>query len=370
MPRMDRVVDGKLIFRILAAEATTSSITPNRDGVRDTLHLEPPAHRGTRRITRPSIDLTRSGAACFEDRDTTAGGSETMGTAQSTDTASDSGKAIDSTTSPSSEVKSADTADTKPAATPHGPPAHFTQTSPGIAIEERLALASVIAPDLVWGRSDLLFRASHDGFSMAGFEQNILRYPGPSVLLVRSSTLLRASPAAAAGGEGEKTGGSVRLLGMFVDTPWKHSSKDNFGDVATCFFLNTPSSTATVATGASSPGEEEKLRRYPGKAFFSKSHGVGCGRPPNRVSGTDTMSLDTSLEVCTVRDAIGATTYQVDDVEVWGLGGDVEAQKKAWEWEEKEAERRRQVNVKDLEAEYDFLQLAGLVGQNRSGGSV
>jgi predicted mannosyl-3-phosphoglycerate phosphatase (HAD superfamily) len=61
-------------------------------------------------------------------------------------------------------------------------------------------------------------------------------------------------------------------------------------------------------------------------------------------------------------------------LEVWGCGGDDEAKAQAarWAWEEREAEARRKVNLGtgDIEADRALLEMAGLVGANRSGGSM
>ena len=66
--------------------------------------------------------------------------------------------------------------------------------------------------------------------------------------------------------------------------------------------------------------------------------------------------------------------FRVDSLEVWGCGGDEEAKQQAdrWAWEEREAESRRKVNLGtgDREADRALLEMAGLVGNNRSGGSM
>jgi hypothetical protein len=59
---------------------------------------------------------------------------------------------------------------------------------------------------------------------------------------------------------------------------------------------------------------------------------------------------------------------------VWGCGGDAETQqqRERWAWEEREAEARRRVNLGtgDIEADRALLEMAGLIGANRSGGSM
>ena len=66
--------------------------------------------------------------------------------------------------------------------------------------------------------------------------------------------------------------------------------------------------------------------------------------------------------------------FEVDQVEVYGLGGEdvLDAQRRAWQWEDREAERRRglQLRTGDVEADRELLKMAGLVGEGRSGGSM
>lgn len=67
--------------------------------------------------------------------------------------------------------------------------------------------------------------------------------------------------------------------------------------------------------------------------------------------------------------------FEIDAIEVWGVGGrnEAEEQRRAWLWEEKEAERRRRVNLGtgDVEADRELLKMAGLIrDEGRSGGSM
>lgn len=66
--------------------------------------------------------------------------------------------------------------------------------------------------------------------------------------------------------------------------------------------------------------------------------------------------------------------FSVDALEVWGCGGDAEAQAQAerWAWERREAEARRRINLGtgDIDADRALLEMAGLIGQGRSGGSM
>jgi hypothetical protein len=66
--------------------------------------------------------------------------------------------------------------------------------------------------------------------------------------------------------------------------------------------------------------------------------------------------------------------FEVDQVEVYGLGGEdvLDAQRRARLWDEREAERRRGLHLRvgDVEADRELLKMAGLVGEGRSGGSM
>ncbi|KAF2664986.1 restriction of telomere capping protein 5 [Microthyrium microscopicum] len=66
--------------------------------------------------------------------------------------------------------------------------------------------------------------------------------------------------------------------------------------------------------------------------------------------------------------------FAIDALEVYGLGGvEVAAQQeRARVWEDREAARRRGINLRtgDIDADRELLKLAGLVGQGQSGGSM
>ena len=66
--------------------------------------------------------------------------------------------------------------------------------------------------------------------------------------------------------------------------------------------------------------------------------------------------------------------FSIESLEVWGCGGHAEAQAQAdrWAWEAREAEARRRINLGtgDVEADRALLEMAGLIGANRSGGSM
>ena len=138
-------------------------------------------------------------------------------------------------------------------------------------------------------------------------------------------------------------------------------------------------------------------------AYFHSRIGLGFGSPPpqllRRQSLTSrslirhtldpqvSLSLDPSLEHAkfthippgaTFQSSLTAGEYslkiEIGEVEVWGCGVDNarDEQKRAWEYERKEAERRQNVRVReDFSGDRALLEMAGIIGgSNRSGGSV
>jgi hypothetical protein len=67
--------------------------------------------------------------------------------------------------------------------------------------------------------------------------------------------------------------------------------------------------------------------------------------------------------------------FEIDAIEVWGVGDAsvAEQQRRAWLWESREAERRKTVNLGmgDVEADREFLKMAGLIkDEGRNWGSM
>jgi len=130
-------------------------------------------------------------------------------------------------------------------------------------------------------------------------------------------------------------------------------------------------------------------------AYFSREMGIGFGSPYPRtgsqsvkgiVNGAVSLTVDSSMEFGVFRHYGKGGAFQASEtraefedrfdiiaVEVWGCGGseEAEAQKRAWEWEEREAERRKTVNFDDIEQGKNLLRMAGILNEtSNSGGSV
>jgi len=67
--------------------------------------------------------------------------------------------------------------------------------------------------------------------------------------------------------------------------------------------------------------------------------------------------------------------FEIEALEVYGLGGKAEAerQRRALEFDEREAKRRREGGIGgtgDVEADRELLKMAGLIGNHDQGGSM
>lgn len=260
-----------------------------------------------------------------------------------------------------------------------------------------------------------LYFGGDSGFSLGSFDTKVFRWQAPTILLIsgtrlpssasggREKTFVESLPSSRFphGGNGSRATGADEdtrvVFGAYVTTPWKHTSKECFGDSSTLLFQLEPIHevfhASTVNTNyvcfSKSPSSNS-----PGGISF------GCPPPPQRPTssgirslGPVSLALDDSLEFAVfTHDVSGGGSFHaatpststrcfswqerfaIDALEVWGCGGAEEAkrQREALAFEEREALLRRQVNLgKDIEADRALLEMAGLIGAgNRSGGSV
>ncbi|KAF5634762.1 restriction of telomere capping 5 [Fusarium tjaetaba] len=270
--------------------------------------------------------------------------------------------------------------------------------------QNTLSQISLFLPgtDLFW-RVRLLYSGNDAGFSMGSFQTKVFNWQAPTLLLV-SGTRLGDEPE---GGQESSFAASLppkrfphgsrsdRLtFGVYVREPWKHTHRECFGDSETTLFQLEPihdvfrASTINkdYVTFTKAPAH------HPMMSF-------GCPHPhPSQAHrgadmlrlGPVSLLLDDSFEFAVfnhdftsrggafhssvVRKYDFQDRFQIESLEVWGCGGDKEAQAQAekWAWEEREAEARRKINLGngDIEADRALLEMAGLIGGNRSGGSM
>ncbi|KAM0441182.1 hypothetical protein ACHAPT_000488 [Fusarium lateritium] len=252
-------------------------------------------------------------------------------------------------------------------------------------------------------RVRLLYSGNDAGFSMGSFQTKVFNWQAPTLLLV-SGTRLGDIPEG-----GQETAFAASLptkrfphgskseqltFGVYVREPWKHTHRECFGDSETVLFQLEPihdvfpASTINkdYVTFTKAPAHHPMLSFGCPHPHPSQAH-----RKPDMLHlGPVSLTLDDSFEFAVfnhdftsrggafrssaVRKFDFQDRFQIESLEVWGCGGDAEARAQAerWAWEEREAEARRKINLGtgDIEADRALLEMAGLIGGARSGGSM
>ncbi|KFY88921.1 hypothetical protein V498_06608 [Pseudogymnoascus sp. VKM F-4517 (FW-2822)] len=265
-------------------------------------------------------------------------------------------------------------------------------------------LSFFLPPSSLFHRLRLLYSGGSAGFSMRSFETRVFNWRAPSLLLVSGSRLPAipesSNERAFADSLPPKrlpnsttTTPSRMIFGAYVPQPWQQTYKTCLSDPGTILFQLAPTHTihrSTIST------EQLSFTHPP------LSHpGIALGSPhptSKSTSGTAnpaklgpvSLHIDASFEFGVfTHDSRGGGAFSsaeghgggdwqerfsIESLEVWGCGGEEEAdeQRKRWEWEEREAEARRRVNFGkgDTDADRALLEMAGIIGGNRSGGSM
>ncbi|KAH6665346.1 restriction of telomere capping protein 5 [Plectosphaerella plurivora] len=248
-----------------------------------------------------------------------------------------------------------------------------------------------------------LYSGSEDGFSMGSFETKVFNWRAPTILLVRGTRMQddphggqEASFAASLPPRRFSNGskGSRLTYGIYIREPWKHTSRECFGGPETVLFQLEP--VHDVFTPSKFNSDYVAFTKPPtNRPLLS----AGCPHPrPTQAHRRNTMHslgsvsllLDGSFEYGvfnhdhTAQGGAFHTSvsrrfdfqdrFEIESLEVWGCGGDEEARHQAerWAWEAREAEARRKINLGtgDIQADRALLEMAGLIGGNRSGGSM
>jgi hypothetical protein len=256
-----------------------------------------------------------------------------------------------------------------------------------------------------------LYSGNKHGFSMGSFEKQVFNWRAPTILLVKgrllpakaSTTRERAledmlPPKRSPNSVADTATNQTLVYGAYIPQQWKHTSRTCFGDAETKLFQLSP----THDVFSASPISQDYV-------YFNKSPtnppGLGLGTPvPPQSSahshsqtrlrpGPVSLHLDDSLEfgVFTHLAEGGGSfrpsqlpcrkgkdwqdRFEIEELEIWGCGGDevAEAQRKEWAWQEREAEARRRVNLGTGDAEMDreLLKMAGIISDSgHSGGSM
>lgn len=259
-------------------------------------------------------------------------------------------------------------------------------------------------------RLRLLYSGEVDGFSMGSFESKVFNWRAPTLLLVRGNRLPGGDSHRSTGPEssflstlpprrlppGGSDGNDTLTFGLYLGQPWRHTHRECFGGDDTLLFQLEP---VHDVFRASTMNRDYVSYTKPSTATSHAGINIGCPPPQptqtyRRAStialGPVSLVLDDSFEFgCFTHDFtskggsfLNSAARQVDfqehfeivSLEVWGCGGDEEAKHQAerWAWEAREAEARRKINLGtgDIEADRALLEMAGLIGANRSGGSM
>ena len=229
-----------------------------------------------------------------------------------------------------------------------------------------------LKPSSIFRRLRPLYLGASAGFSLGSISQKVLNWRAPSILLV-SGSRLPASPSGPRerafadtlppkrfpdSAAGNTTNGKL-VFGACIDVPWKETHKEAIGGPEMLLFQLEPIHEVWRSSTISKDYFTFNLRT-----------GVQFGVPPSNKSvhshshssehvalGPVSLILDSSLEYGVFNhDSTGGGSFhpsatrrvdwqdrfEIEALEVWGCGGDEEAerQRKEWEFEEREAEAR------------------------------
>ncbi|CCH43798.1 hypothetical protein BN7_3352 [Wickerhamomyces ciferrii] len=261
-------------------------------------------------------------------------------------------------------------------------------------------LATVLPKEVVYSKIRKLYVGSDSGFSMRSFESKVFKWNAPTILLIRGGRVNNDktknprfknfeedfSFAKKELTTSQKNGGKELIYGVYISQPWKITNKDSFGDSQTTIFqlspiqkIFKPSISAKnfiyfntigggLGFGSRQPTLKNNIKRYnPGNVSLTIDSTLEFAVFRNLGLGGEFKSIDDEDLLEEYEDV-----FQIRDVEVWGCGGakELEEQNKRWEWEQQEAQRRQGVNLKSIGEDRALLEMAGLVGQHQTGGSV
>lgn len=248
-----------------------------------------------------------------------------------------------------------------------------------------------------------VFSTAAHGSSLTSFSHHVLTWQSATLLILQ--------------GTAEDSSQEV-TIGAYIPQPWKSSqstSSSNTSNTLPCLFQLSPKHQALVGNPSPSIAKQQNIP----PAWFSTHTGIalGCQIPPPSRShqtrpsphGAGSLLIDVNLEsaelhtapvghdgvflpsgTASIDDPAAKTKIDVYSLEIWGVvpdseqasgsstgGSAAENQRAKWEFEAREAERRRNINLKAgggeaTESARWLLETAGIIGDqgNQSGGSV
>lgn len=257
-----------------------------------------------------------------------------------------------------------------------------------------------------------LYSGSEDGFSMRSLEAKIFKWQAPTLMFVsgkrikndkvssnrRYQQFIEEFPRYFSSLENhlqdwQSERDKLEYV-VAVKHPWQHSNKHNFGDENTVILNLGPR--FDYYKSISNTAVSNKLLYFNTLGF---GIGVGDDQPLNKngrkrfLPGDVSLTIESNLEFAVFRHILSGTgpasyfqhskqfhtrhdefedRFIITSLEVWGVGSfeEYEEQRKQWELDKKLSEARQSINLKNLGEERAFLEMAGLIGNRGSGGSI
>ncbi|KAG7665243.1 RTC5 [[Candida] subhashii] len=262
-----------------------------------------------------------------------------------------------------------------------------------------------------------LFAGSDAGFSIRSLESKIFKWQAPTLVIVSGKRLKMKTMTTNSRyhklqseypGYFLKSENPLRewqsendkiTYAVLINSPWKHSNKNNFGDEKSVIISVKPHADVFKSVHNAALN---------GQSIYFNNVGMGLGFGNNQpickndttrryFPGDVSLTIDANLEFAVFRHLVSNSTssntsstyfersqhpvirdqdyedrFVISDLEVWGIGSskELEEQRLQWEWENKQAEARQSVNIRSLGEERAFLEMAGLVGNHGQGGSM
>lgn len=268
-------------------------------------------------------------------------------------------------------------------------------------------LATAIPKEMEFSKLQKLYVGRESGFSMRSLQAKVFKWMAPTILLVIGKPILNDNEYCTKNPRYRKflqeypklkdddqnlsdlhLQKNKAIFAVYIAEPWKITNKEYFGGPGTTIVQLSPRQ------------DIFKASKNDVVYFNTIGGGIGIGNKQPKIKtatksyapGNVSLTLDNTLEFATFRhigyggalspgllltknhmeDRSFEIRLLVQEVEVWGCGGEreLEEQHKKWEWEEAEAKRRQQINLRSMGEDRALLEMAGIIGQAQSGGSM
>lgn len=268
-------------------------------------------------------------------------------------------------------------------------------------------LSTSLTKELSFSKLQKLYVGAESGFSMRSLQAKVFKWMAPTIILISGKCILNDEEYFVKNPRYKKflqefpklkdsdqhlnehqLKKNKVIFAVYVAEPWRVTNKGFFGGPGTKIIQLSPTH------------EVFKASRPDVVYFNTLGGGIGIGDMQPTIKGLTksycpgnvSLTLDSTLEFAVFRHVGGGGSLEpgilltknqienksfeirllVQEVEVWGCGGEkeLEEQLKQWQWEESEAKRRQQINLRSIGEDRALLELAGIVGHSQSGGSI